>query len=771
VIPVLEFSPQEKDAHATRAAIFPLDCSRSHLKQLFRRVFNKQSQANLESRVESIVRTALHSQKREAALTNPDISDPATFTVNATLAVLHLERADPFLAYPYSDSHTRYLETPLQQNPGLSQPAQHVREYYMRAVIGYTKANPVLAEEAATLLYALYNPPPDTTRSEEPITAYADCPLHRIFDARRNSVQLTDDTVRIPSNSATHRCRAPAGMLDAPQTTPPIQQDDYYAQIPIDGLQAKLARYAFNGFNRLVHIAFHSVYPAVIDTLKRKTAIDDRLRKKDETGHTAALYDPLYTVTGTHPNASGSHAPTVPDPRLVGIVDTIRATPTLGFNQYHTVDELATAARSYVPPPHRPSLPQLTPQKIRGVLSHAAAQYGDTTGQYTSAENPQYTDVVRKRQTDAGVEFLLRAPEPTPLYTPPADDIQHRWDAYKHLLSQQSTEPLPDDAAVSPLLDQYDPRQAPAISEAVTRTHTATATTPHTEPLTTVTPRVTAAQLSEEAASLTHDERIYLTRIGRGMQRLLSNTTLSDGMAHYDRDLEVDPADLVSRDWLNHHPEPRVTLYTLPRHRFRQLGLQPLRQEGYSDTVFEKSPHKYSAARLQAHLASQSSVDDTYRYLNLWRLPLESDTIASIIADSPVIGRGQDSYDDTTVINSRADVLGVATGLGTADMSVSHMHVGEALTMSNNESAPVGNWDKLAILGHLGATTHWIFPSGEHASTAIQKLCKQDRIAAPPTSLADDRTPKECHQFVTSHDPDNPGIDYIHGIRNLRSIT
>jgi len=73
-------------------------------------------------------------------------------------------------------------------------------------------------------------------------------------------------------------------------------------------------------------------------------------------------------------------------------------------------------------------------------------------------------------------------------------------------------------------------------------------------------------------------------------------------MAYYDDDLNVDPSNLASRNWLDSHPQPRVTFYTLRRERFRQIGLQPLDQEGYSDTVFEKSVHKYAIESLREHL-------------------------------------------------------------------------------------------------------------------------------------------------------------------------
>lgn len=690
-----EFKPKENRSDANRVALFPLDCSRPQIKQLFTFV-NDQAQTGFYDGVKSVVKDALLTRGGPSKL-NPEVIDaPAELAVYAAFAAIRLERANP-----YSESNQSYLEMPIWENPGLSQAAQHIREYYVRAIIEhlFEESPRVYGAEAAAILYVLQGPQHDRL-SDGPVRALADLPFFYLKDARRDQIEGTDtNTVRIPERYASQRFLAPYNGIQPAGSIPSLQYDGRYVHVPLEAVRVKLAKYLIFGFNRLVHVAYHAIPPFVFDALERNTAeIDERLRKKDETGHQSQLYAPLYTVTGSHPESSGRNPPSAPDPRLVGVVDAVRSSPGLSFNEYHSVGNLGMAAREYVPPPHRPSLPPLTASKIRGVLSEAAQRYGDETGQY-AGEEPKYNDVVRRRSTDDGVEYLLRPPVHTPLYFPPSGDFQHPWEAYERLLHKQATEPLPANFPVNPVLEKHDPSTSIIVNTAITGAHRAAAATPHSERLQTVSPHVTPDCLSNEAESLTQDEITFLTRVGRGMHHLIRDVSLSEGMAHYDDSLDIDPANLVSRDWLEPHPKPRVSLYTLPRERFPQIGLRPLDQEGYSDTVFEKSLHKYAVESLREYLEASCSLSKSHRYYDLWRLNIDSETIESIIADSPSIGKGR-KFGVETFNQSRADVIGFE--------NESVAHVGEALTPTKNPEATTRNWDKLAVLGEQGVTTHWL---------------------------------------------------------------
>lgn len=764
-----EFKARDITVDANRAAVFSLDCTASHLTDLFKYVFEETTRAERRNHVTTIALQALRARKRAAVRTDPKITDPTILAVCSALAALRVERADPFREYPPSKTNdvTRRRTRPLHRNPGLSRPAQYIRDYYVNTILGYTTTNHQVAHDAATLLYALQAPRRDSLPDDE-LRAYADLPHTQIEEAT-HTVTVTDDDVRLPEALASRRCQAPHNAFTASRT-PPLQRTDGQLSIPAVAFRAKLRAYLSFSFDRLLYIAFHIVTPHVIEDLKRSTQdITDRLRKKDETGHITDLYAPFYTVTGTHPGETQHNPPSLPDPRLIGIVDTIRATPSLSFSAYHSPNAIAAAARNYLPPPHRPSLPRLTPARIRGVLTETATtdpaqsapnHYSDTpTTTVTTTDTPSCTDVVRSRSTNTGLEFRIREPPYTPLYTPPNTPITHPWDAYKHLLYEQATQDLPANHTITAAHDAEELTIHDSLNTALRDAHTAAATTPHTTPLEHVQPHVTPRMLNSDS-QLDKDDLTFLTRIAKGMHHLLDDVTIHDGMAAYDTDLTVDIPALKHDGWLNTYSEPRVTLYNVPSDRLRDIGLRPLHQEGYSDTVFENALHKYTVDHLRRELERRPDVTTTHAYYDLWRLEIDNDRLTDIITTSERIATDRDNFTAKDFHRARADVVAFQDDTLT--------HIGEAHTTCQNKHAPARNWDTLAILGHpdINIETHWCFPSGLHATDTLKKLCQTNRINAPPSILNSTRSPSECQNFLTTHDSTNPGINQVHGIRS-----
>lgn len=260
------------------------------------------------------------------------------------------------------------------------------------------------------------------------------------------------------------------------------------------------------------------------------------------------------------------------------------------------------------------------------------------------------------------------------------------------------------------------------------------------------------------------------------MQRLLRDSTITEGMAAYDTGLDVDLDALTAHEWLERHSEPRVSLYTVPRKRIRMLGLEPLTNEQYSDNVFEKSLHKFGVERLKEYFYERPNMDSVYTYYDLWRLDIDTGDVQQRIARHDAITVSADD-----VCERRADVIAFdATGTVT--------HIGEVQTGSENDAAPVRNWDKLAVFATGGATAHWLCPSGNHMADTLKKLHANGRIdtgSRPPTTdntasvagraprssgsrppTTDNTTPQTCPDYLENHDPDNIGIDQLHALRS-----
>jgi hypothetical protein len=744
-----------------RAGYFPLEVTDEALSALLTNAVETVDQDTIHEYVDRLLSQVMSSSTRDNARENPKIAEPVKLATLTALATVRAEIADPHLSLTNEyNPEKKHLQTPLRTNPGLSQLAQHIREYYVNTLVGLlgTYDDQQLLTEAAAILFTMQAPRiPDLP--DGPLRFYADLGPRARSAFRDQHVQVHDEHITIPVEAATQRCRA----HESTESLPAATTTEDHLRIPRAVLRAKLETYAGHGYNKLVHTAFHAIPPHVVTTLKHNTPeFRNRLDKKFY-GHEAGVYEALYTSATKHPNATRTEHGLVPDRRIVGIVNTISAVPRLSFNHFYTARDLADAARAYFPPPHQPSLSQLTPPRISHTLKTMAERYGSPTGLFTQDADLHFLDIVRYTDQNGGlVKYALREPTYSPIYTPPEPKFTHPWDAYKQLLTKQARHSLPDKPRGQSTLDELAPGNYTPIAQAKKNARRAIATTPHERPLADVAPHTTPARSSTASNHdypPSQDELVYLTRIAYALQRRLTNIDITDGMASLDEGLNVDPETLAEAGWIEPHEDPRHTLYSLSSDDMRALGIPPTTNETYGDTVFEKALHRFCTYRLKQTLQQKRDVDTVYTYYNLWRLGVTDSEIQNGTNAHDAI-----EIDVSEFRNSRADVIAFD-----ADGTVTH--AGEVQTSSENPVAPVKNWDKLAVLANQGATPHWYFPTGDHAGDTLEKLYRSDRIDAASiysTNNSYRYTPAKWRDWLKTHDPENIAIqpDNLHALRD-----
>ncbi|QDX41772.1 hypothetical protein [Salarchaeum sp. JOR-1] len=735
---------------ATRTLLTTVDTPRAELDAVLDHAWDTTTPQTLGTHIENLVDDALHDRAVEQAESLP-IDEPATFLLGSALAGVRIEHATPFKAGPDAYQRrttTRAVEQPLAANPGSSALFQRLRSVYQRALLATFDARDDIKRVVARVLLS-----PTTTTA--PV---CEDPADTMIATVRLDAEDGTEYVVVPAEACTQWCRTIPFHRDC--DPPPLvrQPDANTVRVPVALLRAKFAAAARFGFERAVHRAFHRFrdwrYAAVkreswqVETLINDTYVRNALPRL----YGDRRYDTASTTTAPGPERTG-FTPVTHHPQLAAIVDVIRATPSLSFTDYHTARDLYTHAQEYYPPPHRPPNTLWSVQRIAGVLHSAADATGGTN------------DVVEQR-THPGAngppnEYRIAAPRPTPLYTRPADATgDHRWTAYRAVRTRHASEPLPADTRIAPGTRQAAATTDDPLAAATTATHRYAATHPHARPLDAIGPAEHPDAFDADYdVQFSADTLTFLTRVVAGLNGLVADDDLRDGMRHYqettDGELDVDPGRLAAADVIDTHTAGYVTMYSVASDVVAALNRTAVTQEGYGDaTPSEKGKHKYGAVLLAAGIAARDDVATVIRYPHLWRFDLGVD-------EQALQTRLENAGRDVTVTDLDQRRLDVA-GLNSAGDLVC---AGEVQLNHGKASRVRRNWEKLRYVGEAGVDTVWLMPDLESLSTIIADLQAEQCLASGPLPNTD----RVAHwqSYFDTHDLYNPGIQNFSTYRSL----
>lgn len=741
--------PAATTTQATRTMLATVDTPRTDLEAVLEQGWHATTPAALGTLIEDLVDDALHDRSREAAKTLP-IENPATFLLGIALAAIRVERATPFqdASDTYNRRTTDAVDKPLQANPGSSAVFQALRDLYQRALLAVFDAHDDSTRFVARILLS----PTETTATIRGETT----------ESMIGSISLVTDAetdyVALPAAAATQWCRIKPIHRECatPALTRRPETDDVL--VPVALLRAKFAAYTTYGFERLVHRAFHGFRDARYATVRaeswrvEKQLHDTYVRNATQRIYGDRRYDTTSNTTPPGPQRTG-FTPVTHHPQLAAIVDVIRATPSLSFNDYHTARDIYEHAQTYYPPPHRVPNTLWSIPRIAGVLSSAAAADGGTNDVVESRDHP--------RADGPATEYRITAPRPTPLYTRPPDAThQHRWTAYRKIRTRHATESLPRDTEISAGTRRAAGTTDDPLVTATTATHRFTANHPHERPLEKIGPAVHPDDFDADYdVPITADTLTFLTRIIAGLNGLIEGESLRDGMQHYledgDRHLDVDPDRLAAAGVIDIHKAGYFTIYTVARDVVDALDRAYVTHEDYGDaTPAEKGKHKYGAVLLAAGLAARDDVATVVRYARLWRFNLD--------VDGDALQARLDTADrDVTVTDLDQRRLDVAA----LDSDGRLVCAGEVQLDHGDPPGVRRNWAKLRYVGAAGVETVWLMPDLDALANIIDDLRATDCLHADALPGTD----RVAHwqSFFTANDLFNPGIANFSTYRSL----
>ncbi|EMA18774.1 hypothetical protein [Haloarcula amylolytica] len=744
----------ERDA--ARVACLPLDCPEDVLSTLF-----GNEPAGILNDADGFETYVEHAVEQHDITPTPgygatDIHELITFAAGCALRIRY---ADPLTGTKYEarepdgSAEQRMLQRPFEQHPGLNWYDRNARRFYIASVTSFYEAmGPAMQSEIAAVLLA---PPPADTATPEACRAYDGTAAETVHEQYTNRVSVTDDgDVRIPTGHVTRACQLlpkhANPIADAlGDELPYLQYEHNELVIPQHHVRLKLAEYLWHGWNRIVNIADNKLSRPEIGRLIDATpGVTELLRGRFKRNN--PVLTPYYGTTGTENpkrdwNLRGDDALNnkplrINDKRLLTVVDCIRATPDLRFDDPIPIDKLWHALRSFFPAPHRPGNDIASKPALRNALRDAA-----------------HTNITLTGHSDTD-ESACTIPSPgfDPYYP---TCRQNPWDTYRYTTAKHSHDTPPTEqhrnqrftrTRTRPVLPQkHAPTQLTAHETIRQRTQQTAVTTPRTVSTCAVEPRVDPARVPQ----LTRDEIIFLTKISLAMERRLTDATLTQSMRLLRRDtdgtqLNVDEAKLIDTDWLESHDETNSVLYNVPADKRRRLGIENIAHDGYGEkTPAEKALHRKGVDHVAAALAAKDDVTRVIRYCDTWRL---RNTAC------------EQALQANDLLNTRIDVI--------AFNKNTPRYAAGIETESNKPEKPRRTLKKLTALTDT-LETRFVAPNNTHLWTLMRQLHHPKHLNFPsfPNSDADNYSPANWRDFLTDKGILNSNFDELHTYRTLNN--
>ncbi|MFB6198078.1 MAG: hypothetical protein ABEI52_07410, partial [Halobacteriaceae archaeon] len=335
---------------ALRTLVFAVDASADIINEVLLDGWEQSNVSELGEFVEALASTAI--QRRDLGDDCISLREaPAKVATGFAFAALRVEHATPFALGDDSYRRQTHVDVaqPLAQNPGGSAILIRLRSLFQTQVCELFDDNQSLRRHAAQVVLST---------AEEPIFASDnDCDV--MPEVALGSASNGVSYVRLPAAAATSWNRF-VPQTAADEEFPAIRRDDEYVFVPIAILRAKLREYAGYSFDRIAHRGFHEFRDWRRTGLKEESwGIEKAIHDKYRTNRISSIYGRRrYDTGGPSTQSAASKGsgfqPAIHDHQLVNIVDVIRSSETLAFNEYHTAREIYDAAQTYFPPPQHP---------------------------------------------------------------------------------------------------------------------------------------------------------------------------------------------------------------------------------------------------------------------------------------------------------------------------------------------------------------------------------------------------------------------------------
>lgn len=725
--------PRTSDADAARAAILPLDCPLAVIENMF--TAEAQETGGYWERLDQYGERAI--RQLEIDPEKPEhIRAPAELATFSALTALRIERADPLVdsryykQEPEQSAERRMMRQPFWKTPGLSLFGKSIQRYYIATVL-YSFQNKLSTqlqcELAAALLISGQNigrRQGDQTYRNHPVPLYDQC------EEYTSPVLKFEDSFAIPHDYASERCRAqPLSELQLPNLTsslPPFQIAQDKLIIPEELVLTKLANYAWHAWHRLVNYLFNVASKTYVDTLREKTPrIRNRLRQKFERSNLVFSFDLGVSNTENPLRRYNALTPVqTQDKRLITVIDTIRWSSNLQYDEPFEIKELYNELCQFFPAPERPSNAVSDITKLQRALENA---------------NDDLTS------TNQNGMFEISPVRITPFY--PGTE-GHLWDQYRTAQAQHRQLPFDPSEQKSPYLPadywfskspKYNSEREIAERKAVSKTRTFRS-------LAGVRPLINP----QEIDGLSLDEIIFLTRVGLAMARRIESYSLIDSMSDFhqtseDRQLDVDIDHLSKTKWLTNHDKWNRTYYTIPWSMRKRLGIKNVAHDGWGERMpHETTIHRLGVDLLAFYFAAKPDVSRVVRYFDMWRL-----------CETPY-------WDKISHLeNKRVDVVAFSDGFPA--------YAGEVETKYENKSDIRSSVDKMQSLNR-NMSSVFIVPNGRHLPRVMSSLAGTEYFNLPryKNSSKHEYRPYNIKRTLKSHNIFGNYFDDLLSYHNLR---
>lgn len=731
---------------AVRTLIFAVDASDDDIDDALMHRWDQTSVAELGEVVEALASAAI--QRRGLADDCISVRQaPVMVATGFVFAALRVEHSTPFASG--DDSYRRQTNVdvtqPLAQNPGGSAILSRLRSLFQTQICELFDHDQSLRQCAAQVVLST---------AEEPIIASNnDC--GGIPEVTLGSASNGVSYVRLPEETATSWARF-VPQTAADEEFPAIRRADEYVFVPIAVLRAKLREYAGHSFDRLVHRGFHTFRDWRQHALKEESwGIEKAIHDKYRTNRISSIYGRRRYDTGGPSTQSAASKesgfqPTVHDHQLTNIVDVIRGSDTLAFDEFNTAREIYDSSLTYYPPPHRPSNTLRSVQRVAQVLQSAAETDGSTTA-----------SVERRERQDNGqtvAEYRVTEPRYSPIYTCRTDQSEvHRWAAYRRLRAQCAARELPDETHFAPAVRSEAGTASDPLVNATRRAHALAATQPHCRPLDAIDAAKRPGDLAVDI-DLSQAELLALTRIVYALNGLIRGRTLVDGMNEYTQTAAGDVAEqLCSKGVLEAEEEPYQTLYSVSSSErvgalIEALDIGTVSNEGYAEQAGESVLHRYGTALLALALGERDGVAEVRRYVDLWRFDLDAALERARAATEFRQLEGDSLH------QRRLDVVAV-------DDDGIPMFAGEVQLDHGKPNRVRRNWEKLRVLAERDASALWMSLDFPQLATILRTLQREDCLA--DCEFPSTETVGVWQSFFENNGLYTPGLAEFHTYRSL----
>lgn len=687
--------PNKSEADAARVALLPLECSYEEMHRLLTAELGSSNQ--FTSRLSTYAVEAM--KKVGDTDEQPRVASIGEIAIFSALSSIRVRVANPlpgtdaFEQFPENSSERRMMRYPIKKHPGLSALVRDIRGEYVSDVL-YAFQELLADDLQCEFVAVLFAPDSEHQKStpDQPARTYHlnNESQQKISSRYTNRITKCDGGFNVPAAYISARTfNEPIRSrlhLPSVEDPSPIEQAPNHFVIPDDVVLTALANYAWHGWFRLVRFT-NEYYPEEsVEALVNETPrIDTEIESTLQNAAPRHAFDPYFGVETENPlsDQTTSDRMSRPDKRLVTVVDTIRSSSNVEFDERISVQTLFDEISRFFPPPERPSNDVSNLFTLRKALnddSNNAVQYD--------------------AESDA---CKIPAPTVTPFYLGAENHIS---DQYRHELAKLTGSDLeipakPDISPIRP--EELHSRHSADYQEAHSTAEKATVV--FTEPAAATVETVEPLVNPETIDRLSHDEIQFLTRIGLAMERQIESYSLSESMKSFTEtaeqgDLNVNIDDLDDRGLLQ-EMDTRRTYYSVPWQVRKHLEIPNISNDGFGERApSENTLHRIGVDLLALHVASQPDVTEVVRYYDMWRL------------------RRTSCWDAVCHLqNKRLDVIGFSNG--------DPRYVGEIETKSGDKTGVEKTVQKLQAFPD-DVHCSFVAPNGTHLKRLMSRLSRCD---------------------------------------------